>query len=312
MSKSLLTQSKEIMEKERSALKWFPNTDGQIGSTGGANVLCGYISSGGTKSTRTYPCHNPIRSFQNAVTLWSCFGYRTTKECAEFYLDWLCIKSPWAKTGIVPEDYNKDYMFSQGFVWESLDKISANLLHNFLIATRMAAEWPKFIESWYELVTVHNCSPELAFVFLTCFYPVNQDSSNSLCCFTAKTESKLSTIDKYDWPLDTARATEGYVMNFCSGKPVGKLKECFSPTAHTTPVNTLWGSLVDATSSSAYLRFLDKTYSKEFTVKRTVSLVKQTFALGLSEKQTEENSLVYTPESILHILKLEQERLKLK
>lgn len=293
------------MKAARISNKWYPNKN-KNGSTGGQNVLTGHISTAGGKETRAYPCHRPINSFLHAEVLWSCFGWRCTEKAANWYFDWLIQDSPWAKTGIVPKGLEDKFMFSEGFVFTDLDKTPANLLHNFLIATRMPAEWPGFIDTWYSLVTKDGIDPAFAFLFLTCFQAVNSDGANYRTSFDEGSESMLAVTDKYDWPLDMARATESYVTNFVGGVTEGLSKTFFSPSAQTAPVNTLWGKLSEVKEyKGKYVNILASLYKDKFTVDRTASIT------GYFNKEAVDKK-VFKPEALREIIKLEQKRLGFK
>lgn len=299
-----LADAIEHMGSTKQSLGWFPSSADK-GGTGGKNVLTGGIDRTGRKTYYTYPCHNPIHNFKNTDIIWSCFAWRTKEEAARAYHRWLCKSSPWARTGIVPKNQPLKDTFDVGFVFEGLTKTSANLLHNFLIASRMAAEWPNHIAGWYSLVMEHRVEPALAFAMITCWCPVRQDYRNLQSCLDAGGESILSVIDKYDFPLDMSRATEDYVRNFCSGNPVGKSTTMFAPNALTAPVNTVWGTLVQRDSKESYVSSLKDRYeslSKEQEIPMVSSLT------GRNESK---KTQVYTPEVIVKIIKSEQERLGL-
>lgn len=292
------------MVEARVRLKWKPETY-KKGGTGQQNVLCGAVYDSGRTDEKQYPCHKPINYFTNSKIVWSCYGYRTSKDIGLKYFAWLVNLSPWSKTGIIPT-YERSFQFNQGFVFEGLDKTPANLFHNFLVASRMACEWPKFIEAWHELVTEHGVNPDLAFVFLTVFRPVMGEGDE--CCFNSKIESVPAIIDRYDWPLDMARADETYVKNFLGGKPVGLSKIMFWPTALTTPVNTVWGKLLSHDNSETYANFLKKTYEKDYTLSRKSPKIRS--ILGRYDDGNHDG--VFTPESLLEVIKLEEKRLGVK
>lgn len=308
---NLVSAAETAMDAAVKEFKFSPHLEGHPGGSGGtSNALMGFVSDTGKTSVRQYPCHNPVRSFLRASVVWSVFGYRTNPDVAKFFLRWLLSESPWSNIGIWgPHNTDTDKVFKTGLIFTDLDKTSASLLHNALVAFRSVAEWPKFVEAWYELVTVHSLHPSLAYAFLTCFEPFNQDEYKSLSCFTTKTESGPARLDKYDWPLDMARATESYVTNFLTGKAVGTTSIMFFPDAVTSPVNTVWGDLDTSTAKQkTYVKFLDDTYRKDFTLKRTVP---NPDSVSLSSK-AKDQSLVYTPESLLEVVKAEQKRLKLE
>lgn len=255
-----MEQAIQNMTDARTTNKW-GNGLHKIGGTGGDNVLTGFINDDGVSRASKYPCHHPINGFKSAEILWSAFGYRTSPEIAKAFHHWLVTESPWAKTGIVPKDLTEEFMFTNGFVFTDLRKTPGNLLHNFLIATRMDCEWPSLIKAWYELVT-KGFDPSFAFLMLTVFVPFEDTSLLHKGNLTNRKKLVLAATDKYDWPLDMARATQDYVLNFLNNNPEGCSTEYFSPTAKTIPVNTLWGKLVPTESEESYVSILKKLYSE--------------------------------------------------
>lgn len=295
MDKKDFDTALKSMTDARKAGEWDKKLSG-LGATGGRNVLCGFISTSGQGVSSSYPCHAPILNYKNALVLWSAFGYRVDKQIAETYFEWLIHHSPWAKTGIVPKML-EDVMFETGFIFSDLDKTPANLLHNFLIATRMAAEWPLLIQSWYDLVQL-GFDPSYAYLMVTVFTPHN----DTKCCspsFKEGINHSLATIDKYDWPLDMARASEEYLLNFIHGNPVGVSKVMYYPTAETRPVNLIWGIPVD--NKKKYINILNELYSKYSTIIE----YKDPFREGMTQKN------VYTFKSVLEIIRLEEKRLQI-
>lgn len=300
----------DTMVSSRQKLDWFPFKNEKF-ATGGYNVLCGFIdTSGKVSKSNTYPCHAPILNFKSSSVLWSCFGWRIKENISRAFLKWLLFESPWSSgSSYIRESLSEfisnnslDDIFNQGFVFGNLDKIPGNVLHNFLVATRMAAEWPKFINQWYILVTKYKINPAFAFLFITCFKAINSND-NTACCFDKVSESVATNEDKYDWPLDMARADESYVRNFVAGKMVNVSKIMFSPSAVTRPVNSLWGKLnLLPKSEGTYSKFLEDTYSKEFATSKTK--VVESF-IGNSTKSFK----VFTPNALMEIIELEQKRL---
>lgn len=292
----------EHMGSTRQKISWNPSSADR-GGTGGKNVLTGGINRHGKKSHYTYPCHNPIHNFKNTDIIWSCFAYRTKEEVARAYHRWLSKTSPWAKTGVVPKNQSLRDTFDVGFVFEGLSDTPANLLHNFLIGSRMAAEWPNHIQGWYTLVTEYRIEPAFAFLMMTVWSPVGQDYINYKSFFEG-TESLFCVFDKYDWPLDMSRATEDYVRNFCSGNPVGKSITMFAPSAQTAPVNTLWGGLVPASSPESYVSILKGRYASLGKERSNPS------PISIYDSPTKPKTvLAFDLETIVKIIKTEQERL---
>lgn len=293
MVEDLVLTAKKDMADARATHNWKGKLSSS-GGTGGGNVVTGYISDKGVKAVRTYPCHNPIHIFTNASILWSAFGYRTDKNVALLFHSWLINDSPWAKAGIVPKNTGPEEMFNEGFIFSDLDKTPANLLHNFLIATRMNAEWPALVNAWYTLVTEHSVDPTFTFLMLTVFMLQNTHEGHTKT-FLDK-ESCFANQDKYDWPLDMGRATEEYVLNFCQGKPIGVSDYMFYPKALTKPVNTLWGELVEVGNAKSYVSILRKLYP--------VAVTKETKSdFGIYKVDT------LQPKDVLSIILQEESRL---
>lgn len=294
----LIETAQKDMTDARKTYEWDGRLTGS-GATGGNNVLTGFISLEGKRRHEAYPCHRPINGFKDATTLWSAFGYRNKKEIAHLYHSWLINDSPWSKTGVIPES-NPNDMFHSGFIFTELDQLSSNLLHNFLVATRMDAEWPLWIKGWYDLVTKHDVNHSLAFFMMTMFV-----APGSMQPFTEVPESVLTHMDKYDWPLDVSRATEDYVWNFIQGNPVGLSKTPFSPTAKTAPVNTLWGKLSTLHEKDTYLIILRDLYEKEFSTLKKVTRNQMGSMVSVETN-------VYPFKNILEIIRREEIRLGLK
>lgn len=289
------------MMAEREERKWFPSHKSGTGGTGGDNVLCGCIRDDGSKITSTYPCHKPILGYNKAEVLWSCFGWRTSEKIAKYFHHWLCYESPWSKLNILP-DLEEDFMFSHGFVFKNLDKTPANLLHNFLVASRAAVEWQDYVEPWYETINTYNTDPALTFLMTTCFVNLQNNQKSP---FIKGCTSAFSLIDKYDWPLDTGRCTEEYVMNFLQGKAIGLSKKMFYPSATTAPVNTLWGEIIETDT-------LSKKYNSELQGKRYINMLKKLYEDKYGVKSSSSfgsTSKVFSYEETIQILLEEQERL---
>lgn len=290
---------KEMVDS-RKRLDWYPFKNMSIG-TGGQNALMGYIAEDGiTKESNTYPCHNPISYYKNAGVLWSGWGWRGKKEIAEKFFTWLLEESPWSKTGIIPK-LDKEFMWNEGFIWGNLRDTPANVIHNFLIASRMCAEWPHRIADWYHLVVDYNINPAFAFLFLTCVIDYSQGNSPFR---PSSVGTVFATADKYDWPLDMGRGDETYVKNFIFGKAVGPSKVGYSPDAITKPVNTLWGPLPTGHTKKAYACYLKNTYLPKYG-KPKVNECSPVFGSRtnpLDDLRVDYNALV-------EIIKLENERL---
>jgi hypothetical protein len=260
MKPDLLKLGMEAMAAARKETGWDVKTNNTTGTLS-RSVLAGAIDDKGQKRHHAHHCHAYINQYTGAVCLWSCFAWRTSETIALKYFNWLVHKSPWAQAGIIPTGLTDEFMFKEGFVWTDLDKIPGNLLHNFLVASRMAAEWPELIKAWSLLVSKYKIDPSFAFLFLTCWAQLSITGS-----FLEKDKAyPLTHKDKYDWPLDMYAADNNYVLNFLGAKTEGLSETMFSPTAATKPVKSLWGkALSPNASSSRYVNILKKLYAKEF------------------------------------------------
>lgn len=307
MTSDLFNEGIKTLVSKRIEYQWYPFKDDKTG-TGAPNVLAGCITT--TKETKDnkHPCHAYIRQYKNAAILWSAFGWRRNKEIAEFYFDWLLKKSPWSKTGIIPEFLERNFMFNEGFVWGDLDTVPANLLHNFLIASRMCAEWPRYIDSWYKLVTEYKLEPNFAFAFLTCFSPVNPnpEEEHITSPFEGGIEACIASVNKYDWPLDMATANEEYLLNFITGKPVGISSKMFYPTAETTPVNSLWGQPAIKSANDLYSTTLKNLYANYMSDRKTPD---ERVALYLGVSRSGANRSIFTTQNLFKVAQLENERI---
>ena len=271
-----------------------------LGGTGNyKNVLTGAMTRNGVlKSLDLYACHKKITYYSKCNTFWSAFNYRVPDpdqsnrfvEAAKAFHTWLCTESPWAKTGIVPADYDVDFMFNHGFIFTKLHTVPANLLHNFLVASRIPVEWPYFCLGWYELVTEHGINPVLALVSLDLFRPYNSEYKSWV---NANSQISYPMDNKYDWPFDIVTASEEYLLNLLQAKTPGLSERKFFPSAHTSPVNILWGNPVHP--NLTYISFLKKTYPAIAGVTSKFGTI----------------SYTYSKEQVIEVLKNEQKRLQI-
>lgn len=308
---STVEQAVVEIRKIRSANHWAPAKGDSSYGTGGSNVFCGAVYEDGSVRDDFYPCHQPIKSYQNAKILWSCFGSRVGAVATNRFHKWLTQESPWAKIGCVPEEV-ADFNLKEGFIFTGLDKIPANKLHNFLVASRMAAEWPNYIDAWYDLCIKHDLDPTFAFLLLTVFHPLN-DHGRTKTPFDVNTVSCLAFMDKYDWPLDMARCGEEYLVNFLKASPVGVSSEMFFPHAKTEPVNTLWGPMFDSKSKDkTYVHKLAEMYGSKFGKPRAAGHVFRKYELSPSQ-QTEadksDHKWSFDSKAVVEIAQLEQKRI---
>lgn len=298
-SKEFVT-AMEDMVLQRKTKNWHPQTDSNSG-TGGNNVLTGFIDNAGKKDASTYPCHAPIMRFKKAEVLWSCFGWRGSQQVARDYFDWLCNESPWARTDIIP-DLTQKFMFTEGFVWDSLGKTPANLLHNFLVASRSAAEWPVMIQDWHDLVNIHGFNPSFAYAMLTTFC-----SHSGHSVLKPDGTSYIAYVDKYDWPLDMARAGDDYINNFLDAKTVGLSSRFFFPDAVTRPVNALWGKVPELANGKNSITFqISELYAKSHGIKREPNKAQ---LIRPSTGSNKIEPMDFTGKAVLNIFRLEQKRI---
>jgi hypothetical protein len=303
--KDLQRGYEHYLQAKENTPNWNPSGDLTSVGTGADNVLVGYISTTGYSDYRTYPCHHPITGFDRPKVLWSAFGYRTSEEVAAYYLHWLLHKSPWVRNNSwFNNECTEEFIFDNAFIFTNLDQIPGNYLHNFLIASRLAAEWPDFINAWFHSVTVENINPDLAFYFLDVFKVCSQDIKDSLCWLGPRGRySRITYANKYDWPLDVGTSNEEYFHNFLRGTPVNPSKLSYFANQHTKPINTLWGqSNTIGIHRNDYLTKLLDTY-KDYT-ERDLTTTQSQFGKA---KQAEVQ--IFTPEAVIAIMKEEQKRL---
>lgn len=292
----LVEIAKRDMAFERAIHGW-NRTQGQSGGTAQINVLIGHVDTKGYREVFQYACHHPIHQFLNAEVLWSAWKHNTSNTVAEFFLHWLVTKSPWSKLGVnFGSVSDEKFLFNQGFVFTDLDKTPGNVLHSFLIASRMAAEWPDWIQSWYNVVTTAGIDPALVFAFLTMFTPKESPWS----CLRPGTKSKPSLFNQTDWPINQVSCDEQYIVNFVKGVTVNPSPEPFSPSAETLPINSLWGNC-NVVGYGSYLNQLVARYSDKFS-----ETVEEKHFAGVPTTVQ-----VWPVDNIIKVMKLEQERLGL-
>lgn len=217
------------------------NTEDSEGTTGGDNALYGGVSPT-LNSYYEYPCH----AFMNSVTsgaevVYSKFvlppfpGYH---KMADTYFDWITGKnSPWKRAFEMgmsfksKEHFDRKFWYEHGFIFDRIDIIPSNVLHNFLVASRMLKEWPKRMNRWYNYLQ-GGVSPEMSLILASCFTPSKLSDS-------ASSESK----DQYDWPLDAVSADgDDYVRNFLHHKMDDTtFNKPYRESHSSRPVNRIWG-----------------------------------------------------------------------
>lgn len=230
--------------------------------TGGDNARYGAVIKVGSNYTtevKQYPCHAYMKHYRNAKVVHNQYRHRNLVpyEVDRTYFDWITgDKSPWYQffnrnISHTPDSLDKqisdvDWIFNNGWVWSDLSYPS-NLQHNFLVASRMPAEWPSLINLWYTW-TERGIDKALAFVFLTVFTKlVNYD------------KFQINRTNKYDWPLDTGSSGEEYIKNFLSGH-VEALTKPYKDDPRYVPVNRIFGDN-SANPSQAYPNQLFSMYA---------------------------------------------------
>lgn len=235
-------------------------------STGGHNAFYGGILGAapdtGTIVYAEHPCHAFMKNLVDCRVAFSRFVHSDADQkmsrATKAYFQWITgSESPWREVfGLgMSEDrpeFNPKFWYKYGFLFDKMDVVPANLLHNFLVATRTQKEWPVFVKHWYKMVQA-GCSPAAALFFEPMF-------SGGEC---GNERQNWRHTNKYDFPLDHATCTETYLKNFCAGKtprlgkPFNECKVHLSATwqVQYTPVNAIWGSnkIVQNAIGNAYV-----------------------------------------------------------
>jgi len=236
------------LKKERSRF-----TVNMSSGTGGQNARYGFFPKKFNQelipyqkeNEVTWACHSRLGSCKSpnqVKSVWSLWvpahEEMLSKEICDQYFSWITgEKSPWRsllsmQTPLVVNGENlnsPEFMKNIGFVFHELDKVPSNFVVNFLIATRMCHEWPKYIRDWATLVNTHGLDERIAFLFTSMFILDAEDK-----------KYRLATGDKYDWPVDIMTCSRDYFENFYSGTP-GRFHGNFSKSSCYTPVNSIWG-----------------------------------------------------------------------
>lgn len=256
--------------------------------------------------SQSYPCHAFMSSFPHPVTVYNklCYRHPVTKEIAEAYFDWIMSDTgPWKEfkgrnISHLPAGLKdaRTFIYKHGWVWKDLKDHPSNLQHNFLVASRMPAEWPERIVRWYDYVE-KGIHPGIAFIFLDMF--VRQDDKHFV----------INRTNTYDWPTDPCTAGEEYVKNFCLGR-VERLNKSYFDDVRYTPVNRIFGeNLLGRDDKKAYPNVLYRKYSDKFGLSKEKSKEYWTAGrLGWSSYSHFDKWTV-SPKEILEIIHLEEERL---
>ena len=301
-------EHEEQIKTALSKMKAPPQTGRNYGGTGGGrNAFYGYLDKNGSGDQWWHPCHGMMRHVKSPVVIFSKWRYRKNEsKIARRYFDWITgPDSPWSpvlpKGDSIEVDginvFSRDAWWKYGFIWSDLGKFPNNYLHNFLVASRMLAEWHEHIKDWDDLVENHGINPEMALLFVTMF-----NINYSKRC-------QLSFTPKYDWPLDQQSSTEEYVLNFINHEPCGPFNRSYLETSNYTPVNNIWGPTV--TEPKSYAHQIWSIYHDRFGADMT-ELKKQFEQYGGFTKFQESHQWNISKDERLEIIKAEWDRLSPK
>lgn len=282
--------------------------------TGGDNGRYGAVCVTPDDKLRLYhtqhPCHAFMRDYKNPVVVFNQYSHRPAflkDEADLLFFDWIMSDdSPWKAfsnrlVSEVPEEVKdiKNFIWNNGWVWSDLS-FPSNLQHNFLVAARMASEWPKHINRWYDLVIEDGLDKALSFVFLDVFIPVVSDEKKFV----------INHKNKYDWPIDVCTSEESYVRNFMAGN-VEALNKPYADDPQYKPVNRIFGvNTLDPKDTRTYTNQIFEMYHNTFGVGESAC------ADYWSKKGTGMSNFKYsdhwyvTENEIKNIIRQEFERLK--
>lgn len=243
----------------------------------------GFVNSSGVVHQETYPCHATMTRFASPLVVFSVYPKQAPQQlgadkrpmkraatCApkvreEFpeerpYIRWLISPtlSPWRS--MVPTKpvyatvkkelvsvWNEDVIYKHGFLFSNLN-MPANMLVNFLFATRSVFEYPYLAKLWWQLVQ-DNVHPSVAYWFACMQYP-NDDGTYTLTNLTGHIPIYATTSHRPGFD------------RFVTGKP--DKDKCHLPFAkhqQYRPCNIVWDQhevLLDG--DAHYYKFLAKTY----------------------------------------------------
>ena len=236
--------------------------------TGSDNAVFGFTS---TKEITKYmwPCHAYLRNAPEKETfsVWSVWCKPHPKKLdpaiVKDHFDWLvdAKHSPWRSLLKIDSYGGKQFQWDYGFIFQKLSDIPANLLMNFLVATRMPKEWPDSIAAWHRLVTEYKIDPAMAYTALRLFTCLIGDVIGDKG--TENEQFILNTANYYDWPLDNGTCTEEYVYNFIRGIP-GAPEHPFAQSHRSyTSINNIWGPIIETDARcKPYAKVLHDRYGK--------------------------------------------------
>src|ERR1700675_368550 len=151
----------------------------KLSSTTSAMFTFGYIDHLGRNHRHRWDCYAPFgdkKWLKRPIAIWAVFHHPKQDKIMELktrtYLEWLISKeiSPWRS--MLPIKYNKqfwnvDFIYDHGLLISNLDT-PANLLVNFLIATRLPYEYVSKLDRWWDLVG-QGVHPSIAYVYVHLF-----------------------------------------------------------------------------------------------------------------------------------------------
>jgi len=216
----------------------------------------------------THSCHAGLSSMKNAEIL---FSY--TPQPKEHvndprfieYMKWLITSSPWAMNKVIPKT-SVTMAVKHGFLITNTG-LPANLIANFLVATRQPFEAWFLIERWHEFCE-QGIDPNTAFVFAEALgagrWWKNGENNHE--------------------PLDIHVISKQAVENFVHGKMTNPLQP-FKKDPNYQPCAGLWEypgySKYTADLKTMYKYFLDKEYPK--TVDPNKSVSRRLFAVPVND-----------------------------
>lgn len=273
------------------------------GSTGGANVRAGAVTSKGIVRYNAHPCHAYMKHYEDAMVVFSQYMHHPeiNKEADKAYFQWITgPESPWRN--FRGHDYTLAGSLWDGFVWDHLELHPSNLQQSFLVASRMPKEWKDLIEKWYQYTNKYHVHPGVSFVFL--------DSFRSSGLPKLPGSFIINQTNKYDWPIDITTSGEDMVRNFCLGR-LDHLTKSYAEYKGYKPVNRLWGNNeIPLADPKTYPNLLFSLYHDKFGYPEGDCQNLWKDKLGLSKFDYRTHWFVSEGEMI-SIMHEEQKRLKL-
>lgn len=250
--------------------------------TGADNARYGGVSSKGRVYHHKFACHAYMNGMlqqqgnQRPVVVYSQYVHpaksHKMEETTIRFFDWITgqsyTMSPWAAVlqGCSEEAYKfmDGNAFSYGFVFDNLDTVPANYLHNFLVASRMPKEWPSLIKMWQRFIDA-GVDPALAMFFSAVFQERQTYKSG---VYTPLGHYYMSGMNHYDWPLDHATCGEDYLLNFMHGRvDTSVLCPPWAVADRYIPVNRIWGdNALGSGTKGTYLHELFERYKSTSSI----------------------------------------------